>query len=466
MNAGLTQCLAQSTTVQANGQGDTIEQISFTTAVGTVLKLVVDVEGTSSAVAAPTLDLRWRGATSNDPTTRAGSLNPDSNYTGAATSSAAIDAVGGGIEGFSGGGPVQLGSTTVCTAGDPRPCVGAAGGGLTSTQGPTWGAADNVQVTGVGGFGSPFGGTSAAAPHAAACEALVRDARPGDNTTALATARLKATAVDVAPAGVDNVTGVGRLRCFRADPTITTVATSATYTATSSPPISDSATLANGFNPTGTITFQAFGPNNPTCGGTAAFTSAPAVTGNGVYSSGPFTPLAEGEYRWVVTYGSDTNNSGAVSGCNAPNETSTVFSVCAAPPPFGTLPGNNVQVQVGVIAVGTPGVDVFYGTAGADRVFGAAGNDIVFGLGGDDQITGGDGLDTLCGGDGNDRITGDAGNDLVVGGNHNDDLTGAAGNDRMIGGPGVVRITGGPDVDVCTPGTGAGSQTVLCETIV
>ncbi|HEX7277254.1 MAG TPA: S8 family serine peptidase, partial [Acidimicrobiales bacterium] len=467
MNAGLTQCLAQSTTVQASGQGDTIEQVSFTTAVGTNLKLVVDVQGTSSAVAAPTLDLRWRGANAVDTTTRAGSLNPDSNYTGAATSSAAIDAVGGGIEGFSAGGPVQLGSTTVCTLGDAPPCVGAAGGGIVSTPGPTWGAADNVQVTGVGGFGSPFGGTSAAAPHAAACDALVRDARPATNTVALVTARLKATATDLAPAGSDNITGAGQLVCFRADPTITTTATSSVFSAANGPSISDTAVLANGFNPTGTITFQAFGPNNASCTGGAAFTSAPTVTGNGNYSSGPFSPAAEGAYRWVVTYGGDQNNSTATSPCNAANETSTVVSVCATPPQFGTLPGNNIVVSApGLITVGTSGNDVIYGTAGIDRIFGAGGDDIVFALGGDDQVTGGDGRDSLCGGDGNDRLTGDAGNDLLVGGNNNDDLAGLAGDDRLIGGTGVDRLTGGVDIDTCTPGTGVGSQTVLCEVIV
>ncbi|MGH9280994.1 MAG: hypothetical protein ACRD12_23265, partial [Acidimicrobiales bacterium] len=43
MNQGLTQCLAQSTTVQSNGQGDTLETVTITRPVGTALKLVVDV---------------------------------------------------------------------------------------------------------------------------------------------------------------------------------------------------------------------------------------------------------------------------------------------------------------------------------------------------------------------------------------------------------------------------------------
>src|SRR5206468_785981 len=69
MNAALTQCLAQSTLVQANGVGDTLEQVSVGVANGTTVKLVVDVEGTSSAVAAPTIDLRWRNVNAVDATT-------------------------------------------------------------------------------------------------------------------------------------------------------------------------------------------------------------------------------------------------------------------------------------------------------------------------------------------------------------------------------------------------------------
>ena len=52
-------------------------------------------------------------------------------------------------------------------------------GNLSSTGGivlqkPDFVAADGVSVTGVGNFPSPFFGTSAAAPHAAAIAALVK----------------------------------------------------------------------------------------------------------------------------------------------------------------------------------------------------------------------------------------------------------------------------------------------------
>lgn len=593
MNAGLTQCVAQSTTVQANGQGDTLEQVSISLPVGTTVKLVVDVQGTSSAVAAPTIDLRWRNATATDTTTRAGSLNPDSNYTGQATSSAALNANSGNLEAFSSGGPVQLGSTTICPGGGAGPCVGMAGGGLANSAGPTWAAADGVTVTGVGGFGSPFFGTSAATPHAAACDALVRQGEAAI-TVAQVTQRLRATAVDVAPAGVDNITGAGRLDCLaaavnanlsitkgdapdpvgigaqltytlnvrnngpetapvvtvvdtlpagvtyvsdnlvgpedctvagqtvtctlnnvlsgqtrsftittavspgvvpasllvnnasvsgtfdtalannttsasttaKAQPTISTTATSAVYSAVNPIVISDTATLANGAAPTGTITFRAFAPGNAACAGAAAYTKAKNVTGNGVYTSDAFSPVPEGSYRWTVVYSGDTNNLGVTSPCNALNETSTVVSICAAPPPPGTLPGNNIVVaQPGQITIGTAGNDVIYGTAGDDRIGGLGGDDVIFGGGGHDQLSGGDGRDTVCGGDGPDELAASPGDDLLVGGAGNDDLSGGLGNDRLIGGTGVDRLAGSEGTDTCTPGTDPASQAV-CEMVI
>src|SRR6185436_15426974 len=94
MNAAANTCLASSTGTQGNGAGDTIEQASFTNpGPGAItVKLVVDRFSNNGAVAAPLLDLRWRGGAAVDATTRAGSLNPDSNYTFGATSAAAANA--------------------------------------------------------------------------------------------------------------------------------------------------------------------------------------------------------------------------------------------------------------------------------------------------------------------------------------------------------------------------------------
>jgi hypothetical protein len=195
-----TDCLAVSNAVQANGVGDTIEQFEFDNTTGAPIpaKLVVDVAGTSSAVQPPLFDLRWRTAavTTVDPTDRAGSLNPDSNYLGFATSAAAggvdrsTDPATVPLEAFSAAGPVQIGLTTRCAGRAAGPCHGRAGGGFLSFPAPNWTAADGMSVSGVGGFGAGvcpaatqgqcrFFGTSAAAPSAAGVAALVRQQNGG-----------------------------------------------------------------------------------------------------------------------------------------------------------------------------------------------------------------------------------------------------------------------------------------------
>ncbi|HEY6749424.1 MAG TPA: S8 family serine peptidase [Mycobacteriales bacterium] len=231
-------CLAVSNATQANGVGDTIEQVLYDSAeLGTgihALKLVVDVAGTSSAVAPPTIDLRWRtalaGSAATDTPSRSGSLNPDSNYLYAATSAGAADA---GLstdpktvplETFSAGGPVQVGSTTVCPGGAAGPCTGVAGPRFRTAIAPTWTAADGVSISGSGGFPDPsvcpsavtgvcqFFGTSAAAPSATGVAALVRQELGGRLSPPLLNLAMRALAVDRGAPGRDNEWGAGVLR--------------------------------------------------------------------------------------------------------------------------------------------------------------------------------------------------------------------------------------------------------------
>jgi len=74
--------------------------------------------------------------------------------------------------------------------------------------------------------------------------------------------------------------------------------------------ISDSAVLAGGRVPHGTITFQLFGPGDTTCA-TAINTETVAVSGNGTYTAPAITPTAIGTYRWRVSYSGDANNNPA-----------------------------------------------------------------------------------------------------------------------------------------------------------
>jgi hypothetical protein len=229
MNADGTDCLATSTSVQANGVGDTIEQLLYenNSAEPVAAKLVVSVAATSSALKSPLLDLRWRtaGVTTVDPADRAGSLNPDSNYLGWATSAGAVgadlstDPKTVPLETYSAAGPVQIDVTTRCPGNAAGPCTGVAGTRLRTQAAPQWAAADGVSVSGVGGFGSGtcpaavqgdcrFYGTSAAAPSAMGVAALIRQGLGGRLTPRALTFALQLLSVHRTGAGF----GAGVLR--------------------------------------------------------------------------------------------------------------------------------------------------------------------------------------------------------------------------------------------------------------
>lgn len=115
------------------------------------------------------------------------------------------------VELFSSDGPRQIfynANSTAITPGN----VSSTGG--TVLQKPDITAADGVTVTGVGGFGSPFFGTSAAAPHAAAIAGLLKSGGPFSN--AQVKTALLSTAIDIEAAGTDRDSGAGIIMAFEA----------------------------------------------------------------------------------------------------------------------------------------------------------------------------------------------------------------------------------------------------------
>jgi hypothetical protein len=111
--------------------------------------------------------------------------------------------------------------------------------------------------------------------------------------------------------------------------------------------IYDTAHLSGGAEATGTITFNLYGPSDPTCTGTPAFVYTSEVIGDGYYRSGEFMPTAAGTYRWVVDYSGDRDNSSASTKCGDEEET-----ILFTPAPEPSQPTLSTSVGVpGRIAV-------------------------------------------------------------------------------------------------------------------
>ncbi|MDQ6614735.1 MAG: Ig-like domain-containing protein, partial [Actinomycetota bacterium] len=230
-------------------------------------------------------------------------------------------------------------TTTTLIAVACRVSVCEATGALQSTSQPgVVQIVDGVPGTPQAAPGSINNLLGIACPTDTACEAVgsgpgtgvlvpVNSGVPGDPVSVPGTAALNgvacATTFTCLAVGnnTDQSAGVVVTIAMQATPTIVTSA-SASVPAGGS--ISDTANLSGGAAPTGTITFTAFGPHNPTCSGDAIFTATKAVAGNGTYTSGPFATPTPGTYNFIASYSGDANNSPASTSCGDTNEKVTV----------------------------------------------------------------------------------------------------------------------------------------------
>jgi hypothetical protein len=118
--------------------------------------------------------------------------------------------------------------------------------------------------------------------------------------------------------GLGISTGVGLLFAVAssaAPPSLGVTATDADIGQT----IKATAQLSESPDASGEISFEVFGPDDPSCSG-PALDPAPAavpVAGEGEYVSGEFTPPEAGVYRWSAHYSGDSENPAADSICSA-----------------------------------------------------------------------------------------------------------------------------------------------------
>jgi hypothetical protein len=130
--------------------------------------------------------------------------------------------------------------------------------------------------------------------------------------------------------------------------------------------ITDSATLSGGLNPTGTVTFFLYGPDNTACqnGDEAPLTWLQRwvvpVTGDGTATvpAPGYTTTATGTYNWVANYGGDSDNMPAHSACGTESvvmgkATPTIVTVASNGGPVGTKIHDTAQVTGGANPTGT-----------------------------------------------------------------------------------------------------------------
>jgi hypothetical protein len=122
---------------------------------------------------------------------------------------------------------------------------------------------------------------------------------------------------------------------------------------------SDSATLAGGSNPGGSVSFQLFAPGDTTC--QTPIASQDATLAGGIASSGNVGVGGPGTYNWVATYGGDPNNSPVSSGCGAEPFIVAKYSPSITTTASGSVPAGGTVSDTATVSGGlNPGGSVTF----------------------------------------------------------------------------------------------------------
>jgi hypothetical protein len=136
--------------------------------------------------------------------------------------------------------------------------------------------------------------------------------------------------------------------------------------------ITDSATLTGGVNPTGTVTFFLYGPDNTSCANGDSSSQAwlqrwvVQLSGDATarVPAPGFATTMTGTYNWVANYGGDSNNMPAHSACGAESvvmgkATPTITTAASKGGPIGTQIHDTALVSGGVNPTGTVTFSLF-----------------------------------------------------------------------------------------------------------
>jgi hypothetical protein len=122
--------------------------------------------------------------------------------------------------------------------------------------------------------------------------------------------------------------------------------------------LNDTATVTGGSNPTGTVLFNLYGPNDTTCAGTAIYTQTVTLSGGSATTSPGFTTVAAGTYEWTAHYSGDGANLPADSLCGAEEviiakSSPTLPTTPSAGGPIGTVLNDTATVTGGSSPTGS-----------------------------------------------------------------------------------------------------------------
>jgi Bacterial Ig-like domain (group 3) len=136
--------------------------------------------------------------------------------------------------------------------------------------------------------------------------------------------------------------------------------------------ITDAAAVTGGVNPTGTVTFEVFGPSNPNCvfgednsqTWLQRWTVSLDADGNASVPPPGYTTTKVGTYHWVAIYSGDADNLAARSACGSESvtitkATPTITTAASDGGPIGTQIHDTAQVSGGDNPTGTVTFSLF-----------------------------------------------------------------------------------------------------------